>query len=126
MSEERRRDGKRPEDEGIPDFDDDLESRRKIADYDEGIALPGDRPLESRDRVTAQEQREGEPLRTRLAREVPDEPQPRPDRLGRIYEKTDEEGDDVYAELVADETDETSGLSPEESAMHILDEDEEL
>jgi hypothetical protein len=126
MSAEQRRDGKSPEDEGMPDFDEDLESRRKLRDYDEGTALPGDRPLESSDLVTAAEQRAGESLDTRLAREVPDEPRPPRQRLGRLFEETDEDGADVNKELVADETDDTAGLSPEESAMHIVEGDEEL
>ncbi len=117
---------KQPEDEGLPDFDEDLESRRRIPDYDEGLPLPGDRPLESLDLVTASEQRRGESLRTRLAREVPDDARPRRERIGRLYEETGDDGPDVSEELVADETDDTSGLSPEEAALHIVEEDDEL
>jgi hypothetical protein len=126
MAKEPRSDGKRPEDEGQPDFDEDLESRRKVPDYDEGVALPGDRPLEANDLVTAAEQRRGEPVRTRLARELPEDAPARAERLGKIYEETDEDGNDVNRELVADETDETSGLSPEEAAMHVVEEGDEL
>jgi hypothetical protein len=126
MAQERRTDAKRPEDEGQPDFDEDLESRRKIPDYDEGVALPGDRPREANDLVTAQEQRRGESLRTRLAREVPDEPAARRERVGKLYEETDSDGTDDVKELVADETDDTSGLAPEEAAMHVVDEEDEL
>ena len=115
-----------PEDEGQPDFDEDLESRRKLRNYDEGESLPGDRPLESRDLVTAEEQRRGETLGTRLAREAPDEPRPPRNRVGKLYEELDEDGTDVNKELVADETDDTSGMSPEEAAMHVVDEDDEL
>jgi hypothetical protein len=125
MSEAQRRDGKSPEDEGLPEFDEDLESRRKIPDYDEGMPLLADRPLESWDRVTATEQRRGESLNTRLAREIPDEIRPDRERPGRIYEET-ENGADVNKELVADEADDVAGLSPEESAMHIVEEDDEL
>jgi hypothetical protein len=126
MTDERRRENKQPEDEGQPDFDEDLESRRGISDYDEGPVLPGDRPLESLDLVTAEEQRRGESLNTRLAREVPDQPPPQRGRVGRLFEETDDDGTDVNKELVADETDDTAGLSPEEAAMHVVDEGDEL
>lgn len=115
---------KRPEDEGQPDFDEDLESKRKIPDYDEGQPLPGERPLESLDLVTAEEHRRGESIETRIAHELPDEPRPERERH-RIFEET-EDGEDVTRELVADEADDTSGLSPEEAALHIVEDDDEL
>ena len=115
---------KRPEDEGQPDFDEDLESKRKIPNYDEGLPLPGERPLESLDLVTAEEQRRGQSIETRLARELPDEPRPARERH-RIFEET-EDGEDVTKELVADEADETSALSPEEAALHVVEEEDEL
>lgn len=125
MARERRTDSKTPEDEGIPDFDEDLRKRR-IIDHDEDLPVPGDRPLAAFDRVTPADQREDESINTRLAREVPDVLPETHEHPGRIVEPTDEDGNDVIKELVADETDDTAALAPEEAALHLVEEDDEL
>src|SRR4051812_49270290 len=106
---------RKAEDEGIPDLDPDYEEKRKGSDLDEGIALPGDRPLESFDKVTAREQRQRDSVNTRHAREEPDvfERERRRETVGRLVEET-EDGRDVTKELEADESDDRAGLSPEE------------
>jgi uncharacterized protein DUF5709 len=96
--------------------------RRRSTEDDE-VPVAGDRPLGAFDRVTAREQREGESLNTRVAREIPDEVPEDPDgadRIGRIYEEL-EDFVDVTKELVADESDDVNGLTPEEAAMHIVE-----
>ena len=115
MSEPQRKRETTPEDEGIPDHD------------DEEMPLPGDRPLASQDRVTAREQQERETVRQRVARERPEDAsdaqdgaeRPRPnDRRtpGRFYEET-VDGDDVTREVEATETEDREALSAEEEAV---------
>ena len=108
------------EDEGIPPSDEN--ARERPSDDDQEIFLPGDRPVASLDRVTASEQRERETLRTRIAREQPEEaPHREDDTAGRFYEET-EDGEDVTREVEATETDDRDALSPEEAAMHYREE----
>jgi uncharacterized protein DUF5709 len=124
---EERYHAKSPEDEGIPDVDSDLR-RRRLIEMDEDLPIPADdRPLGAYDRPTVVELREDETVNTRRAREVPDEPHKhrRHDVVGRLYEEPGEAGRDVIKELVAEETDDTAGLSPEEAAMHIEFSDDE-
>lgn len=60
------------EDEGIPDLQDGTPEQLWAGDPQE-MALPGDRPLGVDEYgTTAEEQREGEPLGDRLAREEPE------------------------------------------------------
>lgn len=108
---------RRADDEGIPPFDEDAPERPSD---DEEMALPGERPSMAEDRVTASEQRKRESLRTRVARE-----QPEPDASnsntsdpisGRLVEET-VNGKDETGELAANESDDRSGLSAEESAV---------
>lgn len=116
-----------PDDDGIPELEEEFARKRHLAEDDEIPVRPADTPLAAFDRVTAAEQRRGETIRTRVAREVPDVLPERPDdRLGhKIYEETDEDGTDIFKELVADEDDDSAGLSPEEAAMHIVDPDDD-
>jgi hypothetical protein len=124
MAEPERRPSNTPEDEGIPDFDEDLR-KRKLIEQDEDMPLPSDRPLAAFDRVTPTEQRRGESVNTRVAREVPDQLPESHEHPGRIIEPAgDGDGADIYRELIADETDDGAALSPEEAAMHIVEEDE--
>lgn len=110
-----------PEDEGIPDLDEDTRKKRGNADLDEELPLPGDRPLEANDLTTVREQLQGESINTRVARELPDEQPEAEDTVGHLVEET-EDGVDVTKELVADETDDDEALSAEEAAMHHEDE----
>jgi hypothetical protein len=124
MAEPARKHERTPEDEGIPDFDEDLR-RRRLVNADEGMAVPGERPAAARDRVTPAEQRERESMGTRAAREIPDEePDGTEPRVGRIYDELSG-WIDTTKELVADETDDVAGMTAEEAAMRALEEQEE-
>ncbi len=123
MAEPQRRPAKTPEDEGIPDVDEDLRKRRLI-EQDEDMPVPGDRPLAAFDRVTPGDQRDDETVNTRVAREVPDEIDESHDHPGRLVDPPGEDGDDIVRELVAEETGDDGARSPEEAAMHIVEEDE--
>lgn len=120
---------KRPEDEGIPPSNDPTPERP--SDDDElQPPVPGDRPYGANDLVTASEQRRGESIRTRAAREMPDvgpddevSDEGRP--VGRLYEPT-EGGRDVVGELVAEETEDEAGLAAEEAAVSVHEADERM
>jgi hypothetical protein len=100
-----------PEDEGIPDHE------------DEELPLPGDRPKGANDRVTVREQMERESIPTRVAREIPEDARPaQPPEVGRLVDEPTEDGDDVTDQMVAEESDDVDALSPEEAAMHVEDE----
>lgn len=115
-----------PEDEGLPDLQDGSPEAEWAEDPQE-MPLPGDEPVAAEEYgVTAEEQREGEPLDLRLEREEADvapepEPSEEPDRAaGRIVEadegvRTDAEADAVAAEAGED----VAGRSPEERAMRV-------
>jgi hypothetical protein len=134
--------GSRFEDAGIPDLQDGTPEQQRAEDPQE-LPLPGDRPNASVDwGTTAEEEREGEPLDVRLAREAPDpalaeigddlegtdpvdldavpaDPD-RPDAVGRLVndqavEPGDREVDTEAADVGAD----GGGLTQEEQAIHI-------
>ncbi|GGM88520.1 hypothetical protein GCM10010106_39700 [Thermopolyspora flexuosa] len=82
------------EDEGIPDLQSGTPEQQWAVDPQEE-PIPADRPIAVDDfGLTAEEQREGEPLGARLAREVPEEqPMFGPDEVGggmRLPEETGE------------------------------------
>jgi hypothetical protein len=59
--------------EGVPDLEGPLPEKEATGDPQEGIAPPGDRPRATVDwGITADEQREVEPLDVRIGRELPD------------------------------------------------------
>jgi len=61
------------DDEGMPDLDPPAPGKEETGDPQEGLPPPGDTPRASVDwGVTAEEQREGEPIGVRVQREVPD------------------------------------------------------
>jgi hypothetical protein len=61
------------DDEGMPDLDGPAPGKAETGDPQEGLPPPGDRPRASVDwGVTAEEQREGEPIGVRVEREVPE------------------------------------------------------
>jgi len=148
--------------EGVPDLEGPLPEKELTGDPQEGIAAPYDRPRASVDwGVTAEEQRELEPLDVRVGRELSDigatdpvdevaedlglDRQPLDD-VDEIIEAAgsldddDVEVDDLDAlELVGDDiladdekdlvalavpSDPDLGYSPEEEAVHIIDEDD--
>lgn len=141
--------GETLDEEGIPDLNGPLPGKAATGDPQEGQAPPGDRPRASVDfGTTAHEQREGEGLDGRLAREVPDvfeqiddDPDEDPAGIGNVIdvntlEVLDEDQDDdeelgLSGELVDGDTDDADSerdapgawnpadLPAEEQAMHI-------
>jgi hypothetical protein len=117
------------EDEGIPDLQDTVTS-----DDNEGLIPPRDYPQAVNEfGTTAAEESRGESLAQRVAREEPDfGEQGAPsgdldDETGRVVEPITEGGIDDEAASIGDlVTDDASGLSAEEAAMHVVDEDDAL
>lgn len=111
------------DDEGIPAFDEETPDRP--SDDDQETVLPGEEPLEARDRVTPLEQRNRETLKTRVAREVPDEV---PDDVrpipGRLVEEKTIDGLDVTGQLEAEETRDLTARTAEEEAIGYRDDEE--
>ncbi|MCU1667286.1 MAG: uncharacterized protein JWP40_213 [Blastococcus sp.] len=123
-----------PEDEGLPEVQQDDFPTAALAEEPEFAPLPGDRPGASADYgTTAREQAEGESLDSRLAREVPDDirdvrPSADPDHTAPQLEQdvdtdprddsgTERTADDITA--TADQP--TGGEGPEERAVHPTD-----
>ncbi|HWA67026.1 MAG TPA: DUF5709 domain-containing protein [Mycobacteriales bacterium] len=120
------------EDEGIPDQSDALPGKVITGDAQEDLAAPGDAPIAAEDfGMTAEEERAGEPLDGRLARELPDvsqhsgaaDGQPYPEdpeeRAGRLTAPSDDGKDqDLWGEDVGADR---GGFAPEERAMHVDD-----
>jgi hypothetical protein len=112
-----------PDDEGMPDLDPPAPGKAETGDPQEGLPPPNDRPRASVDYgTTAEEQRHGESLDQRIAREVPDDAVPAPDEPGELVEETPVIDDE--AELVGEETpsDPSLGHSAEEEAIHVIEE----
>lgn len=121
------------EDEGIPDQSDALPGKVITGDAQEDPPVPRDRPVAVDDfGMTADEERTGEPLDGRLARELPDTtalgadadgqpyPEDRDERAGRFAEVPAEDGKDQ--DLVAEDVGtDNGGFAPEERAMHVDD-----
>lgn len=127
------------EEEGLPALQDGLPSKEITGDVQDGVAVPGDRPLAVEDYgTTAAEEAAGEPLDRRLAREEPevlaeaDEParefedvenpypEDRDERVGRLVEPDEGARSDQEADVVAfDVGTDTGGFSAEERAMRI-------
>jgi hypothetical protein len=127
------------EEEGLASQEPGLAGKRITGDPQDDFAVPGDEPMAVDDYgTTAAEERAGEPLDLRLAREQPDlaaraeQPpdetpaadQPYPEdpeeRVGRIVEsdegaRADDEPDAVALDVGTD----LGGFSAEERAMHI-------
>lgn len=136
------------DDEGIPDIADDATPERTRYPEPQEQPLPGERPQAVTDfGTTADEQRQGESLDGRLAREEPDLPPdagaagaddtadgadpaaPGPDDAGsasadwdapgRLVEPDEGTHPDTEKDLVASEAHGEAGLSPEERALHL-------
>jgi hypothetical protein len=111
-----------PEDEGIPDLDQALPQKEITGDPQEGLVVPRDEPRAVEEHgTTAEEQREGESLDERLAREEEEKDQggPRPrERAGTLAEDgsglTDTEQDEVGEQAEAAE-----GRTAEEEALRV-------
>ena len=123
-----------PEDEGLPEVQQDDFPTSKSAEDPEFAPLPGERPGASADfGTTAEEQAEGESLDGRLAREIPDSvPDVRPaEDPQRAHAQLEQDLDttpptDSGTERTADDIEATAddpvgGEGPEESAVHISD-----
>jgi hypothetical protein len=105
------------DEEGVPDLDGPLPEKELTGDPQEGETPPGDRPRASVDwGTTANEQRLGEPLDIRIARELPEEGATDPADdvafdLGLDDEPTDKEArrsDAAAMRVVGDDDDELS------------------
>jgi hypothetical protein len=108
-----------PEDEGIPEEDRPHPKKVPTGDPQEGLVLPGDRPRGDDWGNTADEQRRGEPLDRRLARERADrETGKRPD-AGRLREKGFGLADHEKDEVATEATEDTAGRSAEEAAVRV-------
>ncbi|MEU4685509.1 DUF5709 domain-containing protein [Streptomyces xinghaiensis] len=138
-----------PEDEGIPDLQDGTPQQQRASDPQQ-MPVPGDRPTFAEFReTTPNEVREGETLDERLSDEVP-EPDPAelaeprraaawedPEADQRPLDEDENGEEDPRAGLLYDEPDpdrpreqdvysqegSTHGLSAEEDAVHIVDDD---
>jgi hypothetical protein len=111
-----------PEDEGIPDLDQALPEKEITGDPQEGLVVPRDDPRAVEESgTTAEEQREGEPLDERLAREEDETGSGLRKDAGTLVENgsglTDEEKDEVGEAAPSPE-----GRSAEEEAVRIEDE----
>jgi hypothetical protein len=121
------------EEPGVPDHAEPLHTKEAAGDSQEGVAPPPDRPEASLSwGTTALEQREGEPLTSRLDRERRDEADaesrwrrndPANDWAGRI---ADDDEPDRTSELVADRDPDRDPetVSAEEAAVREEGEDE--
>jgi hypothetical protein len=106
--------------EGIPDLEDPPPGLQDTGGDYEALTPPRDYPLAADEYgTTAREQRIEEPLDVRRRREVPDriprysdEPE-----VGRLIADDEQDG-----RLDAEGTDDTVGLSAEESAIHVIPE----
>jgi hypothetical protein len=118
--EEERTGREMPEDEGIPELDQALPQKEETGDAQEGLLLPRDEPRAVEENgTTAEEQREGESLDERLAREEEEEDGPGSrESAGTLAEEgsglTDDEKDEVGEQAEAAE-----GRSAEEEALRV-------
>jgi hypothetical protein len=125
------------EEEGQASQEPGLAGKRITGDPQDDMVVPAaDRPVAAEDYgTTAAEQRDGEPLDVRIAREEPDmadraldesadsaDPYPvdRDERAGRLVESDEGAREDVEAEAVAHSVGtDSGGFSAEERAMHV-------
>ena len=114
--------------EGVPDLEGPLPEKADTGDPQEGVTPPGDHPIASTDwGTTADEQRQGEPVSLRVAREEPDastDPETiahvgdfDPETTAGLGDEDDLEGADVF------EGDPHLGRSAEEAALHVTHEE---
>ncbi|MBO8194879.1 hypothetical protein ITI46_24945 [Streptomyces oryzae] len=121
--------GAEPEDQGIPDLQDGAPMQQRSSDPQQE-SVPGDTPTAvTRSAPTPAEMREGETLDERLAEEQPEESERQavsglPDEQAGVISADPEavppRRQDVYGREVGD----GAGLSPEEQALHEVDEEE--
>jgi hypothetical protein len=117
------------EQEGIPDLEGEYPGETATGVSQEGVVVPGDRPLGAEEfGTTAVEGRQDEPFSVRAEREEPDLAAVEATGLGageRMVEPpwgaldADEEGE-LIGNIAGDDT---GALSSEEAAMHVTGED---
>jgi hypothetical protein len=116
--EEERTAREMPEDEGIPDLDQTLPQKEMTGDPQEGLMVPRDEPRAAEETgTTAEEQREGETLDERLAREQQEGPGLRED-AGALVEDGDGSVDEEK-DVVADDVPAPEGRTAEEAALRV-------
>jgi hypothetical protein len=108
------------DEEGIPTLQESATS-----DGSEELPPPRDHPQAVTDfGTTVAEERRGETLAQRVAREEPDVTAPPDDTAGPLIDPADEDVDDVddEASMVGTEADSDQALSAEEAAVHVVEE----
>ena len=109
------------EEEGIPDPGDLTPEQEATGQLEQTTEPPHDSPLGVEGwGTTPEEQRQGEPLAGRLARELPEDVYPEEPRgVGRVVEPDEGVRSDTESELVARDSGDTAGLSAEDEALHL-------
>jgi len=115
------------DDEGVPDLEGPLDGKVITGDPQEGLPPPNDAPRASVDfGTTADEQRHGESLDQRIAREVPDD-------VGGVAPTAQDDAPELVGDPVLDDRESemiddalpqspSLGRSAEEEAVHVVDE----
>lgn len=115
------------DEEGIPDLEGPLPEKAATGDPQEGVPPPSDRPASLDWGVTDAEQREGEPMSVRVARERPE--LDAPGALGPmesgfvLVDSADEDVDriDDEKDAVGRAADDAAGMiGPEDAALHVV------
>jgi hypothetical protein len=113
------------DEEGVPDLEGPLPEKVATGDPQEGVSPPNEEPQASVDfGTTPAEERQGESLDDRLAREEPDRGPgrtlPQPDQV----QVADPQGtrDDNEKDLIADAAPVDGALDPEEQALRVEEE----
>ncbi len=108
-----------PEDEGIPDLDPALPQKERTGDPQEGLVVPRDEPRAVEENgTTAEEQREGESLDERLAREEEEDGPGSREGAGTLAEEGSGLSDDEKDE-VGEQAEAAEGRSAEEEALRV-------
>jgi hypothetical protein len=108
------------EDEGIPDPGDLTPEQEATGQLDLTTEPPHDSPLGAEGwGTTPEEQRQGEPLAGRLAREAAETYPEEPRDVGRLVAPDEGVRSDTEADLVASDSGDMAGLSAEEAALHV-------
>jgi hypothetical protein len=115
--------GRTLDDEGVPDLEGPLPEKAATGDPQEGVSPPRDHPASFDYGVTEEEDRRGEPISVRVAREEPDELDPEADDPGvELLDEASIEGLGDDAELLGEtEPEELEGLGAEDAAVHVRD-----
>jgi len=121
--------GAEPEDQGIPDLQDGAPMQQRSSDPQQE-SVPGDTPTAvTQSAPTPAEMREGETLDERLAEEQPEESERQavsglPDEQAGVISVDPEAAPPRRQDVYGRETGDGAGLSPEEQALHEVDEEE--